>query len=256
MKPYQQIPIFDCGEPLVPIPLKQFAVETPHPYVAVGASYGNKSPYYLREGVLARLIQAQRSLQSQYPGWQIQIFDAYRPITVQQYMVDYTFTQTVSQKGCKVEDLSAIDRQTILEQVYQFWAVPSPNLATPPPHSTGAAIDITLVDATGNPVNMGSPIDELSVRSYPDYFAQPSAPELAETLPGDQDLSEGDRQMIHQNRQQLKQVMLAAGFCQHPKEWWHFSFGDQFWAWQLNQDNPGKRQVARYGRVTEWDEDD
>jgi D-alanyl-D-alanine dipeptidase len=256
LKPYQQIPILDCGEPLVPIPPEQFAVETPHPYVAIGAPYGDKSPYYLREGVLARLIQSQRSLQSQHPGWRIQIFDAYRPIAVQQYMVDYAFTQTVKQQGRAVEDLSETDRQAILEQVYQFWATPSPNPATPPPHSTGAAIDVTLVDAAGTPVDMGSPIDELSMRSYPDYFAHPPDPEWTESLPGNQILSESDRLTIHQNRQRLRQVMTATGFCQHPREWWHFSFGDQLWAWQLNQDNPGKRQIARYGKVKEQDDEE
>ena len=40
MKPYQKIPILECGEPLVPIPLEQFAIESPHPYEKLGASYG------------------------------------------------------------------------------------------------------------------------------------------------------------------------------------------------------------------------
>lgn len=244
MKPYQHITILDCGEPLVPIPLSRFAVEEPHPYVKVGAPYGDKSPYYLRQGVLDCLLEAQRSLQGFHPGWQIQIFDAYRPIAVQQYMVEYTFAQTVQAQGLKVETLSEADRQTILEQVYQFWAVPSDNPNTPPPHSTGAAIDITLLDQTGTPVNMGSPIDEMSPRSAPDYFATPPDPLLQEKL-----LPEGDRQTIHQNRQLLKQVMTAAEFRQHPREWWHFSFGDQLWAWQINQAKPGMQQVARYGKV-------
>ena len=50
-KPYQRIPIQDCGEPLVPIPLEQFAIVTPHPYAALGAPYGERSPYYVRAGV-------------------------------------------------------------------------------------------------------------------------------------------------------------------------------------------------------------
>jgi D-alanyl-D-alanine dipeptidase len=249
MKPYQLIPIFDCGEPLVPIPLEQFAVEQPHPYVKLGAPYGDKSPYYLRAGVLARLIQAQRSLQQQHPGWQIQIFDAYRPIAVQQYMVEYTFAQTVREQGLTVNALSEADRQLILEQVHQFWAVPSDNPATPPPHSTGAALDLTLVDAAGNPVNMGSPIDEMSPRSYPDFFAAPANDLDLKNRLMSEALSESDRLTIHQNRECLKQVMLQAGFRQHPKEWWHFSFGDQLWAWLMNQEQAEIKKTAKYGRA-------
>lgn len=87
LKPYRQVPIEECDEPLVAIPLELFVVETPHPYLKCGADYQGKSPYYIRQGVLDRLIRAQEYLQELYPGWQIQIFDAYRPVEVQQYMV-------------------------------------------------------------------------------------------------------------------------------------------------------------------------
>ena len=30
----------------------------------------------------------------------------------------------------------------------------------------------------------------------------------------------------------LADVMEASGFAQHPNEWWHYSFGDQLWAWR------------------------
>lgn len=245
MKPYQQIPISECGESLVPIPLEQFAVEQPHPYVKVAAPYGDKSPYFLRQGVLERLLQAQRSLQQICPDWRIQIFDAYRPLAVQQYMVDFSATQAAAVQGLVLEQLPVADRQTILEQVYQFWAVPSYDPATPPPHSTGAAIDVTLVDAMGEVVDMGSPIDEMSLRSYPDYFAEADEPHAMKpesmqgTLPTQKDRSEGDRSKFstfHHHRQLLKQIMVGAGFRQHPREWWHFSFGDQLWAWLLNQE--------------------
>lgn len=230
MKPYQHIPIRDCREPLVPIPLELFAVQDPHPYVKLNAPYGNKSPYYLRRGVLERLIQAQRSLQQQHPKWRILIFDAYRPIAVQQYMVDYSFTQTVAAQGKRVEQLTPQERQAILEDVYQFWAAPSHDPATPPPHSTGAAIDITLVDDDGVEVNMGSPIDEMSSRSFPDYFADESNCSLPQAT----------RITIHNNRLLLKQIMANAGFQQHPKEWWHFSWGDQMWAWLTQHTTPSQ----------------
>jgi zinc D-Ala-D-Ala dipeptidase len=234
MKPYQQVPIVECGEPLIPIPLDQFAIVTPHPYVKIGAPYGEKSPFYLRQGVLKSLLDAQHYLQQTQPGWQIQIFDAYRPIAVQQFMVEYTFAEIVRSQGLVAETLTTDQRQAILEQVYEFWAVPSPDPATPPPHSTGAAIDVTLVDATGQVVDMGADIDEISPRSYPNHFV---------------DSAIATEQTFHHHRQLLSQAMRSADFQPHPNEWWHFSQGDQLWAWLTNQTNPDQSVVARYGRV-------
>ena len=234
MKPYQQIPVQECGEPVVAIPLEKFAVESPHPYEKLGANYGGKSPYYLRQGVLRALIEAQNKLQQDYPGWQIKIFDAYRPVEVQQFMVDYTFASVVRSQGLCSEKLSPQQRQNIWEQVHQFWAVPSLDPRTPPPHSTGAAVDITLVDAHGMTVAMGSEIDELGARSHPDYYANNS--------------SQRERE-YHARRELLHQIMKAAGFRRHPREWWHFSVGDRMWAWLQEQENPSNFVSARYGLV-------
>lgn len=98
MKPYQKIPIEECGEPLVPIPLEHFAIELPHPYEKLGADYGERSPYYLRQGVIEALIKAQFCLEKRNPGWRLKIFDAYRPVGVQQFMVDYTFNLIIEKK--------------------------------------------------------------------------------------------------------------------------------------------------------------
>lgn len=234
MKPYQQIQILECEEPLVPIPLELFAVESPHPYQRLGAPYGERSPYLLRHSVLNSLLQAQTKLQSHHPNWRIQIFDAYRPVAVQQFMVDYTFVEVVASQGSIPSELSEVQRQAIWQQVYQIWAVPNLNPHTPPPHSTGAAVDVTLTDSTGKIVDMGSAIDELSARSHPDYFANSIDPL---------------EQQYHVHRQLLCQVMLNAGFQRHPGEWWHFSQGDQMWAWLSHQANLGNHVVARYGRV-------
>ncbi|MBW4589924.1 D-alanyl-D-alanine dipeptidase [Aetokthonos hydrillicola Thurmond2011] len=234
MKPHYQVPIVECGEPLVNIPLELFAVESPHPYEKLGAPYGEHSPYFLRQGVVEGLIQAQNYLQILRPGWLIQIFDAYRPVAVQRFMVDYTFNQAVAIAGLNEADLSETQRQAIWEEVYKMWAEPSLDPKTPPPHSTGAAVDITLVDDTGEVVNMGSPIDELSERSHPDYFA---------------DHSDTKSREYHANRQLLYTVTEKAQFQRHPREWWHFCLGDQMWAWLNNEAKPDCHFVARYGRV-------
>ena len=235
MRPYHCIPIVECGEPLVALPLEEFAVESPHPYERLGAPYGRRSPYFLRETVVERLQQAQKYLQEMlHPGWRILIFDAYRPVAVQQFMVEQALAEAARDRGWDRQQLTETQQQSLMVVVSEIWAPPSLDPATPPPHSTGAAVDVTLVDETGQLVEMGSPIDELSPRSQPNYFANQPDP---------------DSQRFHQHRQQLCAIMQSVGFHRHPGEWWHFCFGDQMWAWLARQVNPSSQATARYGRV-------
>ncbi|MDX2231499.1 MAG: M15 family metallopeptidase [Leptolyngbyaceae cyanobacterium bins.349] len=233
IKPYRLIPIQDCNEPLVPMPMAQFCCIQPHPYEQLGAPYGEQSPFFVRQGVCDRLLTAQTYLRQQQPGWSLLIFDAFRPLAVQQFMVDYTFAQLLQQQGFKASQLTDTQRQTLLERVYEFWALPDPDPTRPPPHSTGGAIDLTLADSTGQPIEMGSAIDELSPRSYPDYYA---ASEVE------------SEQVFHRHRELLNQVMTQAGLLRHPHEWWHFSYGDQLWAW-LRRQQGDRAAIACYGRV-------
>ncbi|MEN9206646.1 MAG: M15 family metallopeptidase [Gloeomargarita sp. GMQP_bins_120] len=213
---YRDLPIHECGEPLVPVPADRLALVQPHPYLALGAPYGETSPFWLRRGVMARLLQAQEVLQTLRPGWRLCLYDGYRPNRVQAFMVDYTYRQLARQ----YPDQPA---EALWAQVYQVWAVPSDDPQRPPPHSTGAAVDVTLLDAQGQPVDMGSPIDEPSPRSHPHYYPPHS--------------------LYGQHRQLLFQVMTQAGLVRHPREWWHFSWGDQLWAWVSGAG------MAHYGRV-------
>lgn len=89
-KTRKDIPIKECHEALAPIPMDgTFAFFSPHPYEALGAPYGDVSPFSLREGVLFSLMEASKSLHKIHPGYRLRIFDAYRPIEVQAFMVDY-----------------------------------------------------------------------------------------------------------------------------------------------------------------------
>jgi D-alanyl-D-alanine dipeptidase len=242
MKPYLQVPIHECGEPLAVIPADILSLAQPHPYIKLGAPYGSVSPYYLRQSVLDALLQANALLQKQRSDWKIFVFDAYRPVPVQQFMVDYTFTELLQVRGLQDDDLDETQRQALMLEVYQIWALPSLNPLTPPPHSTGAAVDITLVDSMGKLVWMGSEIDELSPRSQPNYFQEQAAnPEVCPTEREQAVLADTHRQL-------LSQVMEGVGFERHPGEWWHFSLGDQLWAWQRQQRGVGET-VARFGRA-------
>lgn len=241
MKPYAMIPIVECGEPLVPIPSNVFSLVSPHPYVKLQAPYGDRSPFFVRASILDLLTNAQAYLQTKQPGWTICIFDAYRPIAVQKFMVEHTFEDLLQRRNLQQDALSQRQRQELWQEVYQFWAMPSNDPSTPPPHSTGAAIDVTLMDERGQPIDMGAPIDELSPRSFPDYFAPTSS--HAQDWAVEADVA----QSFHQRRQLLNQVMTKVGFRRHPQEWWHFSCGDQLWAWIMNRERMETMLVARYG---------
>ena len=236
MKPYHQIAIQDCGEPLIAIPLNNFDLESPHPYVELGAEYNDKSPYCLRQGVIKALLEAQFLLEKRYPDWKIKIYDAYRPVGVQQFMVNHTYNSLLKSQNLQEQQLSAQQRQILWDKVYQLWAAPSMDRKMPPPHSTGAAVDVTIINDRGEALDMGGEIDDLHERSHPDYYVS------------DRD---DHNQQYQFNRQLLNRVMTNAGFYRHPGEWWHFSLGDQMWVWLHNQNNPTDEAIktARYGRV-------
>lgn len=233
-RPFHDIPIKDCGEKLIALrPMGLFAFEEPHAYTAAGAPYDGREPYSLRSGVAERLQAAQTELQARRTGWRIKVFDAYRPLAVQSYMVAYTFLEIAKETGKEPAQLSTEEKEKILAKVYRIWSPPNPNPVTPPPHSTGAAIDCTLIDDAGLDAEMGSPIDLNSDLSNPDFFAG-RADELSRE--------------VHENRVLLFEAMRSAGFARHPAEWWHFSYGDQLWAWLKNNKSSAGTE-ALYGRV-------
>ncbi len=99
MRPWSPIPIHDCGEPLLPLPPELWRLE-PHPYACVGAPYGEgASPFRLRAGVIERLLQAQSRLQHTSPTWRLAIFDAWRPIAVQRFMVAFATAEECAARG-------------------------------------------------------------------------------------------------------------------------------------------------------------
>ena len=215
MRPWSPIPIEECGEPMQALPPALLRME-PHPYMALGAPYGaSGTPFKLRLGVVQRLLDAQQQLVEHDPSLRLSIFDAWRPIAVQAFMVDHSIAELCRERGVEPRSGDAFDQ--VVADVGRFWAAPSRDPMTPPPHSTGAAVDLTLSSSDGTPLAMGGEIDAIGAVSEPQHFA------------GRED---SNARRWHQRRQLLAEVMGAAGFAQHPNEWWHYSFGDQLWAWR------------------------
>ena len=226
-RPWNNIKINECHEPLIPIPQSIFRL-TPHPYMSLGAPYLNGAdPWVLRISVLRRLIEAQQYLSERNPNLQLALFDAWRPISVQKFMFNYTIQETCKSRGIDINDNTVKGTiSEIIEEVGGFWAKPTSNPSAPPPHSTGGAIDLTLADMSGLPLDLGGEIDFIGAKSRPDFYEQDSL-----RIPS------SENKIFHHRRTLLFSIMEQAGFVQHPKEWWHFSYGDQLWSWLSKNDN-------------------
>lgn len=230
----KMVPIQDCGEPLIEISRKAFSFEDPHPYQAVGAPYAGRSPYCVREGILHKLTTAQNTLREMLPGYRLHIFDAYRPLAVQIYMVNYTRDAVIKRMELDPDNLTYEQEKAAMQQVFKVWATPTSDPAQPPPHLTGSAVDLTIVDAAGNKLDMGSVFDEMSERILPNYYRE--------------DLSDYGR-MVHRNRELLNTVMTSVGFFRVSHEWWHFSYGDQMWALLKHLVGLEPQSAAIYGAI-------
>jgi len=239
LRPWNNIKINECNEPLISIPKSIFRL-TPHPYMSLGAPYiTGADPWVLRHSVLKRLVQAQQYLIEINPQLQLALFDAWRPISVQKFMFNYTIQEICRSKGIDIHNLSLdVDMSDVIEQVGRFWANPTSDPLTPPPHSTGAAIDLTLADMTGKPLDLGGEIDFIGAESTPDFYKNKYS-----SMPSTK------YQLFHYRRSLLFLVMKKAGFAQHPNEWWHFSYGDQLWSWVKKKNN------AFYGASLEVSKD-
>jgi D-alanyl-D-alanine dipeptidase len=226
------VPIRDCGEPLRELPTQLLRLE-PHPYVSLGAPYGaGASPFRLRAGVIERLLRADRALRDDPQPCRLAVFDAWRPVAVQGFMVAQATAEECRRRGFEPEDAPESLLAEVRRDVARFWAEPSLDPATPPPHSTGAAVDLTLADMEGRPLAMGGAIDAIGAVSEPAHYA---AVALAD--------SSCEAALWHYRRERLGATMAAAGFARHPNEWWHFSHGDQLWAWLQGEPQ------AHYGRL-------
>ena len=239
LRHWNNIKINESNEPLVSIPDSIFRL-TPHPYMSLGAPYSTGvNPWVLRPSVLKRLIRAQQYLSDISPHLQLALFDAWRPISVQKFMFNYTIQETCKSKGIDINDLSVnVDINDVIEEVGRFWANPSSDPLTPPPHSTGAAIDLTLADMTDKPLDLGGEIDFIGPESSPDFYKNDSY-----------GMHNSKHQVFQDRRSLLFSVMEQAGFVQHPNEWWHFSYGDQLWSWLTKKGN------AIYGAALEVSKD-
>lgn len=175
-------------------------------YPALGMKYAI-SECYVRREVFQMLLEAQRKLPK---GYRLRIWDAWRPFDLQQELYD-SYSKILI-KDLKIDDKPFNEQQQILNN---YVSLPMAVSELPPLHTTGGAVDVTLVDETGKELDMGTEFDEFSTKARTDYYEQ---------------LYDSNN-TIRDNRRILYNCMIEAGFTNLPSEWWHYDFGDRDWAY-------------------------
>lgn len=130
---------------------------------------------YLRLKTVKALIEANKHFIQK--GYRIKIYDCYRPLDIQKRM-------------------------------WQIVSNPSyvANPAKGSIHNRGGAVDLTLVDSTGNELDMGTDFDHFGIEASHNY-------------------KKLDKKVI-QNRKLLKKIMQKHNFKIFKSEWWHYNLNN------------------------------
>lgn len=124
-------------------------------------------------------------------GFTLLLYDAYRPQRAVDDFVHWSLDpdDTIA----KAEFYPALDKGELFDRGY---------IAKRSGHSRGSTVDLTLVDAHGQLLDVGGEFD---------WFAPISAHAYPNLTPTQR-----------RNRQYLSAVMERAGFAPYSEEWWHY----------------------------------
>ena len=144
---------------------------------------------YLRKSTAEALVKANKAFIQL--GYRIKLFDCYRPLSVQKKM------------------------WKILPGTHYV-----ANPANGSKHNRGAAVDLTLVDAQGKELNMGTPFDFFGKEAHHTY-------------------TEHTKEVL-ENRKLLKETLNKYNFKSIYSEWWHYEYRPEMqskvenFEWQCN----------------------
>ncbi|MBM0123557.1 M15 family metallopeptidase [Pimelobacter simplex] len=176
------VPVAECGEPLVRLP---------HDLSPAGA--------LVRADLADRLVAADRLLPA---GIRLRVVEGFRPVEEQRAIV--------ASYGAELAALHPGIGEAALERLTSRFVAP----VDVAPHVAGAAVDLTLVDITGDELDLGTPIDATPEQSDGRcWFA-----------------AAGIGQDARAHRTLLAKVLRSQGLVNYPTEWWHWSHGDRYWA--------------------------
>lgn len=165
----------------------------------------------VRPSVLEMLINANQRLAA--AGLGLWLYDGWRPTELQAHFHHVWMPERLRAKHPNR------DEAWIAKETLQYWAAPTVDKTAPSPHLTGGAVDVTLCHAaTGEHLWMGCLFDDVDAIAAPDHYENP---DNVRTL--SDEVARGNRRILYWS-------MADAGFCGHPDEIWHYSYGDQMWA--------------------------
>jgi D-alanyl-D-alanine dipeptidase len=171
---------------------------------------GSTPDLYVRRSVATRLHEVNVRLSA--IGLELFLYDAWRPQAIQRYFHDVWFPEWLQARNPHLKG------PALVAEVEKYWAAPTAGRNSPSPHSTGGAVDLTLiVSETGQPLYMGGIFDDLTETAWTDGFERRPVVSMSD-------------EEARANRRLLYWVMTEAGFANNPTEWWHYSWGDQMWA--------------------------
>jgi D-alanyl-D-alanine dipeptidase len=173
-------------------------VESGEPLVRLGADI-SPAGALVRAGLAERLRTADALLP---PGVRLRVVEGHRPVEQQRAIIaSYGARLRAAYPGISGVELERLSSRFV-----------SP--VDVAPHVAGAAVDLTLVDACGGELDLGTPIDATPEESDGRcWFA-----------------ADGIGADARAHRDLLARVLGARGLVNYPTEWWHWSFGDRYWA--------------------------
>lgn len=196
----RRIPIVECGEPL------ESYLGRHERLIEARPRWDYQRAAFARRSVVEMLVRAAEALSS---GYAIAVVEGWRPPYIQKRL----YLSSWERWKAKRPDWS--DAQ--LRRTVNRYTAPI-HSKVPPPHSTGAAIDVVLAHPDG------SELDHMSPYEFGHHEAYPfDAPGLSDEA--------------RRNREVLAAAMLAGGVSNYPSEWWHWSYGDQGWAYRHGKPN-------------------
>jgi zinc D-Ala-D-Ala dipeptidase len=151
--------------------------------------YGSFTNAYLQKTPAEGLQKAQKYLQEINPNYTLIVYDAARPLHIQQVLWD------------ALDSIPPAKRK-------DFVADPAEGSI----HNYGCAVDLSIFDLeTKKPLNMGTAYD---------FFGPLAYPKLERKFSASGELTE--EALL--NRKLLRKVMALGGFDPITSEWWHFNF--------------------------------
>lgn len=199
------IPIWDAGEPMVDVLGISDRIFLDRP------RFDYKRESLLRVGAAERLAQAADRLPT---GYAFGLVEGWRPPFIQARMFRATWRMLAERYPLLGDEE--------LRPLAERYTAPMDD-RVPPPHTTGAAFDLALY-RDGAETNLMEPFEWLD----PEGFAF-DAPGLSDAARFARDVLAG--------------AFEGTGITNYPSEYWHWSYGDQGWAYR------GGHPEALYGAV-------